>query len=548
MMQKIRLFNLILIIALFSCKKTKVKEEAPVVVPPVVAVPPVTTPTLIAIGSDGKLKYTKYANEGETNMVNTIPDFSFAGYKGGGVSIPVIPVKKTVNPITGDCRALIQAAIDEVGNLPLDANGFRGAVLLKAGNYYVSNSLIISKSGVILRGEGQGTNGTILKATRTAQHSLIIIRGSGSGLGEVSGSRQKITSPYVATGDKVVQVESIASFQVGDAVSILRTPNQTWIDDLQMGQYGWTASSYNINFERKIEAVTGNSIVLNAAIVDPLQNKYGGGSIYKTNIAGRINNCGVENMRLVSSYTNDDDENHGWDGVELSRVENCWVKQVTSQYFGYSCVTIGNQSAYNTVEECAMIDPKSQTTGGRKYSFNLEGSATFNLFQRCYTRGGRHDYATGSRVPGPNVFLDSYAEQTFADIGPHHRWATGLLFDNIHGGEIRVRNREASGSGHGWAGAQTLFWNCVSLSRTFEIESPKGAKNWGIGCKALVKEGAGYWESFNAPVTPRSLYLTQLKERLGETAVGEIATTAQLNGTIINLVKEWKGEGKLLEM
>lgn len=546
-MKKIRFFHLILILVLFSCKKTKVKEDVPTVTP-IIVVPPVVSSSLIALGSNGKLIYAKYANEGETNTINSIPDFSFAGYKAGGVSIPLAPVTKTLTPISGDCWALIQAAIDEVGNLPLDVNGIRGAVLLKAGNYEVSNSLTLSKSGVILRGEGQGINGTILKATKAAQHSLIIIKGSGSGLGEIAGSRQKISTPYVATGDKILELASTVGYKVGDAIAVLRTPNQTWIDELQMGQYGWTATSYAIHFERNIESINGNNIVLNAAIVDPLQNKYGGGSVYKTNITGRIINCGVENMRLVSIYADDNDENHAWDGVELSRAENCWVKQVTSQYFGYSCVTIGNQSSYNTVEECAMLDPKSQTTGGRKYSFNLEGAASFNLFQRCYTRGGRHDYATGSRVPGPNVFLDSYAEQTYADIGPHHRWATGLLFDNIYGGEIRVRNRGASGTGHGWAGAQTLFWNCVSQSLSFEIESPKGAKNWGIGCKSIVKEGAGLWESYNVAVNPRSLYLTQLKERLGQTALTNTATTAQINGTIINLIKSWKGESKLLQM
>ena len=545
-MKKIAFVNLLLLLVLFSCKKNKIKEGSNIEIPPVKEEPVISS--LIYTGSNGKLIYGKYANEGESNSINSIPDFSFAGYKGGGVSLPVISVKKTLTPVAGDCRTLIQAAIDEVGNLAPDANGFRGSVLLKAGNYEVSNTLYISNSGVVLRGEGQGTSGTILKATRAEQHSLIMIKGSGSGLGEVSGSRKKITTPYVATGDKSIELESVAPFKVGDAISVLRTPNQTWIDDLLMEQYGWTASSYAINFERKIDAINGNTIVLNAAIVDPIQTKYGGGSVFKTNIAGRIASCGVENMRLLSSYVNDDDENHGWDGVELSRAENCWVKQVTSQYFGYSCVTIGNQSAYNTVEECAMLDPKSETTGGRKYSFNLEGAASFNLFQRCYTRGGRHDYVTGSRVPGPNVFLDSYAEQTNADIGPHHRWATGLLFDNINGGEIRVRNRGASGSGHGWAGAQTLFWNCVSSSQTFEIESPKGGKNFGIGCKAVVKQGSGFWESYNVPVTPRSLYITQLKERLGEVALNNVITQAQRTGTIISLIKNWKGQDKLLEM
>ncbi|HEX7366483.1 MAG TPA: hypothetical protein VF273_05265 [Pelobium sp.] len=546
-MKKLAILNLLFLVILVSCKKNKLTQEPKPVEPPVKE-DSIKTSTLIYAGANGKLIYGKYTNEGETNNVNSIPDFSFAGYKGGGVALPTIAVKKTLFAETGDCRALIQAAIDEVGNLTPDANGFRGAVLLKAGTYEVSNTLFISKSGVVLRGEGQGTTGTILKATRTAQHSLIMIKGSGSGLGEIAGSRKKITAPYVATGDLSMELESTAPFKVGDAISVLRTPNQTWIDDLLMAQYGWTASSYAINFERKISSINGNTITLNSAIVDPIQTKYGGGFVYKTNIAGRISECGVENMRLLSSYVNDDDENHGWDGVELSRAENCWVRQVTSQYFGYSCVTIGNQSAYNTVEECAMLDPKSETTGGRKYSFNLEGAASYNLFQRCYARGGRHDYVTGSRVPGPNVFLDSYAEQTNADIGPHHRWATGLLFDNIYGGEIRVRNRGASGSGHGWAGAQTVFWNCVSSSQTFEVSSPKGGKNFGIGCKATDKQGTGFWESYNVPVTPRSLYITQLKERLGQSAVNNIATAAQRNGTIINLIKNWKGEGKLLEM
>ena len=104
-MKKIRFFNLLLIIALFACKKTKVVVEVPVVIPPpVIVVPPVTTTALISLGSDGKLKYNKYANEGETNSVNSIPDFSLAGYKGGGVSLPVVAIKKTLTPVAGDCR------------------------------------------------------------------------------------------------------------------------------------------------------------------------------------------------------------------------------------------------------------------------------------------------------------------------------------------------------------------------------------------------------------------------------------------------------------
>src|SRR5688572_18951075 len=188
--QLITLFTILVILS-FSCKK---KNTTGGTVPPPQPQPQPST-ALIYTGTNGKLSYNKFANEGETENINTIPDFSNAGYKGGGVALPEIPVKKTLNPITGDNLAQIQAAIDEVENLPADANGFRGAVLLKAGNYEVSNTLFIEQSGVVLRGEGQSSSGTVLKATRKAQHSLIEIRGTGTGIPEVTGTRKKITTP-----------------------------------------------------------------------------------------------------------------------------------------------------------------------------------------------------------------------------------------------------------------------------------------------------------------------------------------------------------------
>jgi hypothetical protein len=500
---------------------------------------------LVHAGPDGKLVYNTYANEGESNAVNTIPDFSFAGYRGGGIALPQAPVKSTLYPLPGDNRPRIQQAIDSLQKLTPDANGFRGALLLKAGTYEVNGTLHIEQSGVVLRGEGQGANGTILKATQMSQHSFIEIKGSGKGYGAISGTRQKITTAYVPTGATTFAVEDVAGFAPGQAVIVLRTPNQTWIDDLAMAQYGWIADDYKTGYERTIKAVQGKNITLDAPMVDVLQDRYGNGYIFRSQISGRIQQCGIEDLRVESLYRNDTAEDHGWKGVVLQRAQYCWVKGVTARYFGYACVSLEAESVYNTVAECAMLDPKSITTGGRKYSFNISGGAAFNLVQRCYTSGGRHDYVTGSHVPGPNVFLDCYATDTHADIGPHHRWATGLLFDNIYGGQIRVQNRKAMGSGHGWAGAQTLFWNCYSYRDDMKVESPRGARNWGIGCIGKQQQGTGYWESWSRHVMPRSLYLQQLQERLGAAAVANITIPAQRNGTIWQLLEKWKGEGKL---
>jgi hypothetical protein len=81
-----------------------------------------------AVGADGRLQYFPHSNG------DTIPDFSHAGFGGGGVALPSPPVRQTVSPGSGDDGARIQAAIDAVGALTPDASGFRGAVLLNPGD------------------------------------------------------------------------------------------------------------------------------------------------------------------------------------------------------------------------------------------------------------------------------------------------------------------------------------------------------------------------------------------------------------------------------
>ena len=137
---------------------------------------------LVYPGQQDKLIYEKYANHGEDTLVNIVPDFSFAGYMGGGVALPEnIPVQVTLEPTgSDDDKEMIQNAINQVSSLSPDENGFRGAVLLKKGLYRVNGPLDIITAGVILKGEGQlpaANGGTELLATAPYQHSLINMKG-----------------------------------------------------------------------------------------------------------------------------------------------------------------------------------------------------------------------------------------------------------------------------------------------------------------------------------------------------------------------------------
>jgi hypothetical protein len=78
-------------------------------------------------GADGKLVYKT------TPAGDRIMDFSFAGYMGGGVALPKIPVLQTIRPSGGDDDSdQIQTAIDAVSAMPMK-DGFRGAVRLAPG-------------------------------------------------------------------------------------------------------------------------------------------------------------------------------------------------------------------------------------------------------------------------------------------------------------------------------------------------------------------------------------------------------------------------------
>ena len=82
---------------------------------------------------EGRLVYSNYSNFGENLAINRIPDFSYAGYEGGGVLIPDIDVNVTLQADDGDNQPQIQQAINQVASYTPDSNGFRGAILLKKG-------------------------------------------------------------------------------------------------------------------------------------------------------------------------------------------------------------------------------------------------------------------------------------------------------------------------------------------------------------------------------------------------------------------------------
>lgn len=470
----------------------------------------------VKVKSDGKLDYTK------DKLGNRIPDFSGVGYHQGKKAIPTVDVVFTLEANGVNDEQNIQDAIDRLGQQPLNAAGFRGAILLKKGVYKIPGSIKISKSGIVLRGEGDETK---LIATGKGQRKTIQVSGTGK-VTEVADSRTRITDKYVPVGAKSFQVSSANLYKVGDEIVVFRPGTEQWIKDLKMdqieaveGTVQWKGADYNLAFERTITGIQGNTIFIDNPIVMAMEEKYGGGEIYKFTFSGRISEVGLEDMLLESEYDGDIDEDHAWDAVSFNRIVNGWVKGITSRYFGFSCVNLGEQSKQVTVKNCKSLSPKSQVTGGRRYSFNNDGQ--LNLVSDCFASEGRHDYVTGAKVRGPNVFVNCVSENAKSDNGPHHRWAVGTLYDNIMtDGVINIQDRGNWGTGHGWAGVNQVLWNSKAAKAAVQNPYVSG-KNYAIGLMGQKVEGRlkgrpdGVWEGQNkSGLFPSSLYLKQLEESL----------------------------------
>jgi len=474
-------------------------------------------------GKNGKLEYLP------DSLGNIIPDFSQVGYMFGDEAIPDVPVKATVEPVQGNAYSAIQTAIESLYDLESDENGFRGAVLIKSGTYEVDGIITINQSGILLRGEGDNEQGTRIIATGRIKRPLIQVGGS-SNLDIDHGSMANIIEPYIPVGRKYVVIENASSFSVGDQITLYRPGTQNWISDIKMDQipprpdggtvYQWDPSSYNFHFERTITDIRGDSIYFRSPVVMAMEDQYGGGRIYKASRV-RINKVGVEHMLLESVHTTDTDENHAWDAVLFRNAEHGWARNITAKYFSFSCINLERESRNITVTDCTQLEPKSLITGSRRYSFNNVGQK--NLFINCYASEGRHDYVTGSRVLGPNVFANSVAVKTHSDTGPHHRWAMGSLYDQIiSDGAINVRDRGNLGSGHGWAGVNQVVWN--SAGSEANIQNPWfSAVNYATGFRGrkifnTPPRPDAFWEGHNQEgLFPSSLYLAQLYDRLSDT-------------------------------
>lgn len=485
----------------------------------------------------------------ETLTHDIIPDFSRVGYHYGETPLPTLSVAATISPAdvsealskgVADTTSYIQSVIDQVGS----SGG--GAILLKNGTYNIGSILFIDADNVVLRGESE--TGTIIKATGTTPRTVIYlgktVPASGesnavngrkvnltpkelenaktgetytaysltpSGVSIKTGARTEITEDYTPSGRLWIEVSQPSLFTAGSRIAIYRPATLQWIQAIHMdkiadkpGTVQWDTKieSFDEYYYRRVVAVKGKRIYLDSPLVMGLDRQYGVSYAMRYTVSSIVES-GVENLTIDSSYDPiptyhtyyweqdvPSDENHAWYGITIGQAEHCWIRNVTTKHMAMSCI-LASSGRYITVKDCTSLEPVSVATGGRRYAFYVLGGQMV-LFTGCKCEKDRHACVTSSSR-GPIVYHKCTCTDNFSDLGPHQRWSTGVLYDNVYtDGWLYVRDRGPSGNGHGWAGANHVFWNCtveyggsskdITNGRLI-CQSPwASAKNYCIGC------------------------------------------------------------------
>jgi hypothetical protein len=475
------------------------------------------------------------------SLGNRIPDFSYSGYRASDVPVPDVDIQVVVPLVDGDATEWIQTAIDRVAQLPVDKNGFRGAVLLQPGDYKVSGSLKINASGVILRGSGVGDGGTRLIASGNDRRTLIRIEGVNDR--QPSGDTLFVADHYVPVGAMELTLSGEHRLKAGDKIIVMRPSTREWIDALGTNHFGggltslgWKPGDYNMYWDRTVVAVNGRRIAFDAPITTALDKQFGGGYVIPYAWPGRITDAGVENMQCISEYDRNHpkDEAHSWIAVTIANAADVWVRNMTFKHFAGSAVFVLETAKRITVENCKYLEPVSEIGGQRRNAFFTMGQQC--LFQRLYSEYAYHDFALGFCTPGPNAFVECYAYLPYSFSGPVSSWASGVLFDivNSEGNALRYANLGQDAQGAGWNAANSVFWQCSPSY--MECFAPPTAMNWAFGSWSEFS-GNGYWESSNNHIQPRSLFYSQLEKRLGNHYVDRsdlirITTNATTSPTI----------------
>ncbi|KAL1924205.1 uncharacterized protein VTP21DRAFT_7240 [Calcarisporiella thermophila] len=470
-------------------------------------------------------------------------DFSYSGYK-YGLELPPdnLPILERLSPRNSydslDDTSRIQAAIDRASLAQLDSKGFRGTVHLNPGIYHISHTLFINASGIVL--EGESTGGTrIFTNLSDAENLPFIVNVQGAGHSWLRSTKARVLDDYVPVGAQSLRIEKVWIFRPGHTIQVAITTNKEWVQSLSMDKiplkkadsHEWVPMQFTVFRKVVFVDIFRGEIHLDAPLTMSISSQFGGAYVQRYRNR-RISHVGIQDLEFICPF-NEGREAKEFPNVppgrdyrfaqemfqnyvaQFENVEHSWMRNVNSSWF-HNFVSLAPGSKHITIMNCHHRYPNQRAFYSGQSTYKVDGQLI--LFTHCSSDNAFHNWAFMGRVPGPNVVHRCSATGT-GDSGPHMRWSTGQLYDNVmFNGTLLIQNRGQSGTGHGWAGANSVVWNS-QVSGGIVVQRPPTAQNFAIGStnktskRMVTTADWGWWESPGRPVWPESLYEAQLEER-----------------------------------
>jgi len=379
-------------------------------------------------------------------------DFSFAGYHlgkelpdrsiQGKKMFSVLDFGAIPNDGLDDIKA-IQKAVDEA-----EKSG-GGVVTFPPGTFdfdveTAQGFVHIKKSNIVLRGYGDGLDGTILHDHRPSHSPDPKMKWLGGTfpsffkLGERPGPLDSALAFPVRdaeTGSINLFTETGSRVEPGIYFLVQTNPSDTSLTkDLifPLKKMGSSHAGQGIKFEQMVRVLKNEKgiLTLDAPINWKLRQKWRPRLIKATTI---IEESGIENFRLICDWKDefvhhkDDIHDSGWDQIHCLGLENGWVRNITS-------VSPSSAISLSWCKNCVVYD--CQITGNRGHNgFNMGGGSTRNLWMNLKGGSAMHTYSMSGFCSG-NVYYMCFTNAP-TSIDCHGSLCIHNLFDNVYGAVVQ---------------------------------------------------------------------------------------------------------------
>jgi hypothetical protein len=490
-----------------------------------------------AVASEPAITSELWGAEGEKwSPDGRLPDYSFAGYRRGEAPIPQVPVAANVRDFGArgdgehDDTTAILRAIEQTE---------RGAILLPAGRYRITDIVEIRKPNIVLRGEGpeqtilffpvplndiRPNMGATTGGRPTSNYSwsggFIWLRGDfrSQELSDITESAQR--------GAYEVVVSSPDRLRIGQSIEIRQQdePENTLAEHLYAGQPG------NMNELRgrtrarlttRLTAIDGNRITFDRPLPFDIESRW---QPKVLQFEPTVTEVGVEDLAFefpVQKY-----EGHftelGFNAIAFAGAVDCWVRNIAINHSDSGIFASGRFCTFQDIVYNSDREP-DRVPDGNTGHHGVTLSGDDNLYTRFrFNNRFIHDITLTAGGSGNVVSEGSGVDLCF----DHHKRAPyANLITNVDLGEGTRPYRSGGGADLGRHSAAWLtFWNIRSarpIAWPPEAYAPDMINIVGVPSdQEPIRDPQGRWFEPVPPqhLQPQNLHHAQLQRRLGEAA------------------------------